>query len=487
MRIKLNGRPPREGFADKIGGLPLASDSMVIHSPDIEHLIRGINERVFRVNGGRDLPPQPEPGSFREMDYIIPMFVDKLNAPLPLSLEEYVSCYTGRKRTIAQQASEKFLRTGLQRSDAVVSLFGKREKLDIRRKPDPVQRIISPRTPVFNCALGRYTKAIEHNLYDCINRMFGYTVMGKGLNFVDTATVITDAWSSFNRPVSLGFDASRFDQHVSVSALRFEHRIYDAVFHGRYPELRKLLSHQIENKFIARHHQGVIKFKKAGGRCSGDMNTGLGNCVIMCCLWYHFFNTIMPNVKTRLVNNGDDCVIILERADATKLSKLAPPFFLRYGFTMVAETPKYVLEQVEFCQCQPVFNGDTYVMCRNPLAVQDKDAIRLNPFRNPDQFYSWVRAIGEGGISLTAGIPVLQSYYQSYARHKARKAYVNDDIDQSGLIRYAGGVHQKYRTVSDQARLSFYQAYNIAPSSQMELESIYDGLGEFAYTGGVTS
>lgn len=454
---------------------------MVIHSPDIEHLIRGINERVFYVKNGTALPPQPSPKAFDDMKYIVDKFVDRLHAPLPLSCEEYVSCYTGRKRTIAQQASEKFLRCGLQRSDSFVSLFGKREKLDINRKPDPVQRVISPRTPVFNVALGRYTKAIEHTLYDRINSMFGYPVMGKGLNFIDTAKLIKASWDEFKDPVALGFDASRFDQHVSVQALQFEHSIYDAVFHHKYPELRSILRYQLKNKFIARHNQGTIKFTKAGGRCSGDMNTGLGNCLIMCCLWYHVFRFF--DFPARLVNNGDDCVIICAKSNYRKLSFWVPIFFKHFGFTMVAEPPKFVFEQIEFCQCQPVYNGEQYVMCRNPLAVRDKDSIRLNRFANVDQFRSWLRCVGLGGMSLTAGIPILQSYYSSFLRHDTNVEYKNLDVEESGLMRYAGQVQQTARAISADSRLSFFLAYDITPSEQIAYEEEYDRLGPFGYLG----
>jgi hypothetical protein len=50
-----------------------------------------------------------------------------------------------------------------------------------------------------------------------------------------------------------------------------------------------------------------------------------------------------------LANNGDDCVIIIEKRHLKKLDDL-PSWFLTMGFRMEVEKPVYEFEQIEFCQ-----------------------------------------------------------------------------------------------------------------------------------------
>lgn len=44
---------------------------------------------------------------------------------------------------------------------------------------------------------------------------------------------------------------------------------------------------------------------------SGDMNTALGNCMLMCCLIISYLES--KNIKYDFINNGDDAVLFLER------------------------------------------------------------------------------------------------------------------------------------------------------------------------------
>jgi hypothetical protein len=54
----------------------------------------------------------------------------------------------------------------------------------------------------------------------------------------------------------------------------------------RSKELAELLKWQLQNKGFARTIDGLIKYSVEGCRMSGDMNTALGNCTIMCALVY---------------------------------------------------------------------------------------------------------------------------------------------------------------------------------------------------------
>jgi len=112
-------------------------------------------------------------------------------------------------------------------------VFVKYEKTDRTTKEDPVPRVISPRDPKYNIQLGRYLKPIEERIFKALGKMFGHPTVMKGMDTDRTASVLHEKWDHFNNPVAIGLDASRFDQHVSLEALKFEHSVYAACFRGK--------------------------------------------------------------------------------------------------------------------------------------------------------------------------------------------------------------------------------------------------------------
>ncbi len=112
----------------------------------------------------------------------------------------------------------------------------------------------------------------------------------KGMDVRTVAKVLREKWDMFPNPVAIGLDASRFDQHVSVPALEFEHSVYLSCFKQKKhrERLAKLLKLQLENHCTGYAEDGVIKYTTTGTRMSGDMNTSLGNCVLMCSLIHSY-------------------------------------------------------------------------------------------------------------------------------------------------------------------------------------------------------
>lgn len=88
--------------------------------------------------------------------------------------------------------------------------------------------------------------------------MHGSTVVAKGLTIDETGKLMAEKWHKFSRPVGVGIDASRFDQHVSKQALEWEHSIYNAIFQSG--ELAAALKWQIHNVGFARSKDGCIKY-----------------------------------------------------------------------------------------------------------------------------------------------------------------------------------------------------------------------------------
>lgn len=356
-------------------------------------------------------PPPVSTGLFTErLATFKTTLLSKMHDTTKFSLEQVLETYTGRRHTIYQNALNKLTQIGLSRDDARSIAFVKMELVNPTKAP----RCIQPRDPAYNLSLGQYIKAVEHDLYDAIRRVYGDgpTVM-KGFNVDEIGSIVRGKWRSFKDPVAIGLDATKFDMHVSPAALAWEHGIYRALFPGDR-KLRQLLKWQMNNRGAGYCGDGKLKYSVTGKRFSGDMNTGLGNCLLMCAMVYAYAQS--RGVHIKLLNNGDDCVVIMEKDDMQKFNSGLDEWFLEMGFRMVAEDPVYQLHQIEFCQMHPIELGETCRMVRNIPSTLRKDTMTVHPLTNGLHREKWCTAVGTGGLWLTGGVPVLQDFYSAYQR-----------------------------------------------------------------------
>lgn len=455
-----------------------------VYNSDIVTLERAIKERVLNVKTphGWAPPPRPSVNFGRRLALFARMLGKHLPSTTPVSRQNFVDMYKGRKQVIYQQAADSLMITGISASDFKIKAFVKAEK----GKPGSAPRVIQPRHPRCNVEIGKFLKPIEERVYDAIAEVFGEETVMKGYNARGVARVLRQKWNRFTNPVALGLDASRFDQHVSRDALAWEHSVYVRCFKKHYrSELRWLLSQQLRNRGVGYCSDGKLRYSTVGVRASGDMNTALGNCVLMCAMVWAYANHMDMVKDISLVNNGDDCVVIMERGDLAKFQGSLNHWFLQMGFTMVAEPPVYDFERIEFCQAHPLFDGDSYIMVRNILAFT-KDSVALIPVDKEHPLKCWLGAVGDGGMTLTGGIPIWQEYYAWYQRSagalssKRRRRGAVRIFDQSafetGMAQMAKGMDRKYGEVSDAARYSFWLAFGITPDHQVALEKQYASL-----------
>jgi hypothetical protein len=382
--------------------------------------------------------------------------------------DEYPGLYTGRKQVVYNRALESLKIRGFNKCDAYVSTFVKAEKVNFSAKSDPAPRVIQPRSPRYNLEVGRYLKLFEKELCRGFHRLFGYEVVLKGLNADGTAAALHASWSAFNRPVAIGLDASRFYQHVSVDALEFEHSVYNGVF--RSAELRKLLQLQLRNRGFGRVGDTLVSYTVDGCRMSGDINTGMGNCLIMSSLVLNYFEEV--GLKARLANNGDDCVVICEQADVDKLSGI-DAYFTDFGFKLKREPDVTVFERIEFCQSQPVWVDGSYRMVRNPWTAMSKDCVSLLGWSSLEEFDTWRDAIGSCGLELTRGVPVWESFYRSI-QHTGQRQGGKKFVYDSGMGYMARGV--RGAVVTPEGRASFWRAFGITPDLQVAMEANWPGI-----------
>ncbi len=390
-----------------------------------------------------------------------------------LTLREVVECYRGPKYRIYLNAYRSLMRHGFNNGDAALRPFTKFEKQALDKAP----RIINPRSPRYNLVLGKYLKKAEKHYFKAINEAWGgftdHTVI-KGMNVVESARVMRAKWDRFKRPVAIGLDASKFDMHVGVWALRYEHLFYTRAF-GSF-ELEHVLGLQLLQRGVAYCPDGVVSFRVPGTRASGDLNTSLGNCIIMCSLLWAFTRRL--GIDAELANNGDDCVLIVEADHVEAVLREVPSFFHTYGFRMTVEKPVYEFEELEFCQSRPVLLPGGWTMVRNVRTCLQKDPMCLIPVSNDKAWRKWLGAVGECGLASVPGCPVLQSFYAAFKRagSKSSLRFKRTVFSNTGALERCRGLTAHSLPVSDIARASFYKATGITPDYQIELESYYDSM-----------
>lgn len=449
---------------------------------DINTLERAVKERVFYVKEGDRFvaPPRPADGHFERVMAPAQLAIRKfLPRTVPLTRLGFVETFRGRKRKLYEHAYETLLRESVSSKDSHLKVFVKYEKTDFTRKADPVPRVISPRSPRYNVELGRFLRPLEEKLFVSIGQLYGHPTVIKGYNSADSGRIIREKWDDFTEPVAIGLDASRFDQHVSVAALRWEHSGYLECFpHKRYKRLlRRLLKMQLVNKCKGYTEDGGLSYEVEGGRMSGDMNTSLGNCFLMCLMIYVYARHV--GVRVQLANNGDDCVVFLEIGDLARFSDGLDGWFTAMGFTMAVEAPCRTFEALEFCQTHPVYVGpgaQDYLMVRHPKWGIAKDTMCVHAWDTPAIFQGWLHAVGTGGLAMTGGIPIFQDFYQAYLRGGKEHRAVTLGSARSGewsVRQLSKGMARQYSPVLPETRASFYWAFGVTPDEQLVIEEFY--------------
>lgn len=463
----LGSRPHIRRYFQVVGLSP--PNHYLVHNSSINNLVRGVLTRVFYVKGQET--PQPPEGIYRlRLGYFAKLLWKRFPSTTPVTRQDFVGFYRGRKATIYQQAVDSLATSSVSHRDARIKAFVKAEFINSDDKPDPDPRVISPRDPRYNVEVGRYLRPVEHQIYGAIASIFGSPTVLKGFNSQQTGAVISDKWSKFRNPAAIGLDASRFDQHVSKQALKWEHSIYNGMFHS--PELARLLRWQLINQVTGNCRDGRLKYKTNGCRMSGDMNTALGNCLIMCALVHAYAKHV--GVVIELINNGDDCVVFLERGSISVFNDGLSEWFLEMGFNMKVESPVFDIEKIEFCQTHPVNVDGTWLMVRNFPKGLAKDCLSLKDLSSPAICRAWLMAVGEGGLSLTGGVPVYQEFYCAFSRsaHAIRARHTTIELE-GGLYWMSRGMERRFRAVSDSTRYSFWLAFGVTPEAQIALEDYY--------------
>jgi hypothetical protein len=237
----------------------------------------------------------------------------------------------------------------------------------------------------------------------------------------------------------------------------------------------RLLRQQLRNRCTYSAADGFIKWVSMGGRMSGDMDTSLGNCLIMCALVWTYCT--QRGIDPCLYNNGDDCVVFMERHQLPIFIAGLEEWFLEMGFNMKVERPVFKFEHIEFCQTHPIDLGPTVVCVRNFPACIDKDMVSVLPLQTEHDLDNYFASIGKGGLALAGGVPILTYFYRMLVRFsRGAEGWGDHPSLRAGMIYMSQGMDRKHSEPTPTARVSFYEAFGVTPDEQVYWESYYDNL-----------
>lgn len=434
-----------------------------VHNASLSNVCRGLVERVFFVkNADGDLvrPPRPLPGVFAARMGNVGCNLSRIVRYCPsMTRHQFVNSYTGLRRRVYEKAADSLSVLGLTRADAQLSTFVKAEKINMTLKSDPAPRIIQPRSPRYNVEVGRFLKPMEKRLMKAIDTMWGEVTAIKGYTSEQVGQIMYEKSLKFADPVFVGLDASRFDQHCSKESLEWEHSIYNNISRSGY--LAELLTWQLHNKGKAYVPDGYVRYSVEGCRMSGDMNTSMGNYLIMSSLLYQYRRESKTHFS--LANCGDDCVLFMERRDLNKLVTL-PSWFIEMGFTMKVEKPVYQIEKVEFCQQHPVLLSRGWTMVRRPDVCLTKDVCVVRGGMTDDMLQGWLCAQRDGGLSLYGDCPVLGAFYRQFPA--GDHCGMESDLIAPHKLRAS----KQCGNIEPAHRYSFWLAFGLTPDEQLAIE-----------------
>jgi hypothetical protein len=206
---------------------------------------------------------------------------------------------------------------------------------------------------------------------------------------------------------------------------------------------------------------------------SGDMDTGLGNCIIMNSLIKMYMKLV--GIKHYLSSvNGDDSVVLIE-ADQEKLFRSSMYLWKRFGFNMKCDIV-YSLEDVDYCQCKPLLTDYGWVMSRDPKRVLSRIAwsTKLYPKRG---FGDYLYALGTCERATSWGVPVnfsagqnifdLSFKFKGQRKLRAMSRKLLQSVQRQKYWQCDTPCEISYST-----RLRFQRAWNLDPVKQIELENI---------------
>jgi hypothetical protein len=385
--------------------------------------------------------------------------VDGVERVVPKKREQVLSHYAGRQLAEFKRALESLKERPVCARDAEVKMFLKDDKYVEGYAKIKAPRCIQYRDKRYCLELARYLQIIEGRVYGAVDR-YGHRLIAKGRNLNQRGGDLAAKATEFSSPLFLLLDASNFDAHVDSALLKVEHDIYiKSTKKSARGALKWLLARQLVNK--GRTKNGTT-YVTPGTRMSGDMNTGLGNSILMAAMLESYLDD--SGVEGAVYVDGDDSVVIIDAAHQGKLLPVAP-YFESFGMEMKLEiTDEF--SKVDFCQCRPVNVDGHWVLCRDPSRVMVRP-LWTTRVMGEKLAGRYLKGLGLGEVAVNWGLPLGAAL--------GKQLYELGEGKPWAFEYHPGMKMREYGRLdspdpSDATRMSYYEAWGIPPDEQEAVE-----------------
>ena len=223
-------------------------------------------------------------------------------------------------------------------------------------------------------------------------------------------------------------------------------------------------------------------YKVSGRRMSGDMNTAVGNCVIMM-LMISAYMARLQVCKWDVVDDGDDSVLIVESHVVQLLLDTVKPFFLNFGMVMKIEKVADSIHGLEFCQSHIIEYGvGRYKFVRNWTKVVSNALSGTRHWESARYRAKVLHAVGLCELVLSLSIPVLQAFAECLLRNTRKVTGADLNFATEGMrmrakrdLRALGVPLEKLKPqpILLCARTSFAEAFGVPIHEQKRLEKFF--------------
>jgi len=354
--------------------------------------------------------------------------------------------------------------TPLNRKDAIIRGFVKRDRVHPDDFEEKAPRFISPRDPRYGILLATYTKPIEDKLFSKRDH-YGLPYFAKGRNQAQRYRIIRKKFELFHNTQVTSIDASKWDAHVNSFQLLLERIVYTTGHNDAL--LNRLLDMQVINKIVSSYG---LKIQVLARRMSGDMNTALGNCIIVFCLLKVFIRLHGLKKHMTFFDDGDDCLIFSDEY-GSRFVPLLVPYFDWFGHVLKMENVAKEFCDIIFCQCSPFESRQ--IMIRPWAKVISHAFVSNKHYTQPTIGLRVMKAICLAELSLNPGVPIVSRFFNEWNNRLCVKAADLRFVDE-GLRRRVSIQdleRAKYIAPTIEDRQCFSDITGLSPQEQLAIET----------------
>lgn len=391
-----------------------------------------------------------------------PCFRGRVKLLQPVDQQVVIDHASGTKKKLLEGARESLKIKAISEDDAKVKMFLKDDKYHTPDFKSP--RCIQYRNKRYCLLLAQYLIPVESMVYKWTDNS-GAPIFAKARNLIQRGSDIEAKMGHFRDPVAISLDHSKFDAHCNGKLLRLEHWFYNQCFDND-PLLRKLLSWQLVNRGATKNG---TTYETRYTRMSGDQNTGLGNSIINYAMTMALIRS--HGIEACYYIDGDDFIIFVERGDAYKVD---PKWYEQFGMVTKLDCSTSCIEEIEFCQTRPVFNGIGYTMVRNPTRMLSRTPWVVGD-KHPRYVKNFLTSLGMCMLSLGMGLPVEQ--FVGYKLAQLGGKYIESPLHYSANKMFMRPKRARVIVPSMDTRLSYERAWGIPIGEQLAMENMGVTLG----------